>query len=417
MNVEIISIGDELLIGRTINTNAAWLGERLSLLGFYIQRVTTISDTEPAIRDAVTKAYSENNVVIITGGLGPTNDDITKHVLCSLFNTRLLVHNEALNNIETFIRSRNGEMNQLNRDQALFPEHARFIPNYCGTASGMWFEHNDSIIISLPGVPFEMKDMMEHTVFPLLQENLTLPIIIHEHISTTGIAEAKLAEIIAPWEHSLPEQIKLAYLPSPGLVKLRITCVCDSKEEGETYISKACEELIPYAGEYIFGYGLESIEEIAGNILLQNNATISTAESCTGGYIAHRLTSVPGSSAYFAGSIVAYSNNIKTQELAVPEALITTHGAVSKEVVSCMAQACRKKFSTTYAIAVSGIAGPAGGSEEKPVGTVWIAIASEQETMVKQYNFGTDRERTITRTAITALNELRTCMVKKISKE
>ncbi|MFW5851229.1 MAG: competence/damage-inducible protein A [Bacteroidota bacterium] len=413
MKVEIISIGDELLIGRTINTNAAWIGEQLSLLGFFINRVTTISDTEEAITQSVTQACSENDVIIITGGLGPTNDDITKLVLCTLFNSPLSVHSEALKNIKNFISSLNGEMNQLNKDQALFPEKADFIPNYNGTASGMWFSHENSIIISLPGVPHEMKDMMKDTVIPKLRKEFSLPVIVHEHVLLSGIAEAKLAEKIAPWEESLPNEIKLAYLPSPGQIKLRLTCVTDSHESAQKFISGAITNLKPYVNEYIFGYGLKSMEEIVGDLLRENEATISTAESCTGGNIAHILTLIPGSSQYFKGSIVTYDNSIKINELHVPETTITSHGAVSKEVVEIMAQECRKKFNTTYAISTSGIAGPTGGTENKPVGTVWIGIADSTNTYSYTFNFGNNRERVITRTSITALNFIRKLLINK----
>ncbi|MFO7868153.1 MAG: competence/damage-inducible protein A [Bacteroidales bacterium] len=413
MNVEIISIGDELLIGRTINTNAAWIGEQLSLLGFYINRVTTISDTEKAITQSVTQAYSENDVVIVTGGLGPTNDDITKLVLGKLFDSPLSTHSEALKNIEKFVSSLGGEMNQLNKDQALFPEKADFIPNYSGTASGMWFIHKNTIVISLPGVPHEMKDMMTDTVIPRLQKEYSLPVIVHEHVLLSGIAEAKLAEIIAPWEDSLPDEIKLAYLPSPGQIKLRLTCVTDSHEQAQQQISQAISDLKPYVNEHVFGYGLQTMEEIVGNMLHDNNATISTAESCTGGNIAHILTLIPGSSHYFKGSIVTYDNSIKINELHVPESTITSHGAVSKEVVEIMAQECRKKFNTTYAISTSGIAGPTGGTEQKPVGTVWIGIADSINTYSFTFNFGNNRERVITRTSISALNFIRKLLIYK----
>ncbi|MDA3882159.1 MAG: competence/damage-inducible protein A [Bacteroidales bacterium] len=411
MKVEIISIGDEILIGRTINTNAAWIGEQLSLLGFFINRVTTISDTEEAITQSIKQAYTENNVVIITGGLGPTNDDITKLILCKLFDSPLSTHSEALKNIKKFVSSRGGEMNQLNKDQALFPEKADFIPNYSGTASGMWFSHENCIIISLPGVPHEMKDMMSDTIIPKLRKEFTLPVIVHEHILLSGIAEAKLAEIIAPWEDSLSDKIKLAYLPSPGIIKLRLTCITDSHEQAEKLISQAISDLKPYVQDHIYGYGLKNMEEIVGDMLRENEATISTAESCTGGNIAHILTLISGSSQYFKGGIVSYDNSIKINELHVPESTITSHGAVSKEVVEIMAQECRKKFNTTYAISTSGIAGPTGGTEKKRVGTVWIGIADSTNTYSYTFNFGNNRERVITRTSITALNLIRKLLI------
>ena len=414
MKVEIISIGDELLIGRTINTNAAWIGEQLSLLGFSIARVTTISDSRHAIINAVTNAYTEHDVIIITGGLGPTNDDITKHVLCELFSCTLTMHADAYANIERFILSRNGEMNENNRNQALFPDKADFIPNLCGTASGMWFTHNNAIIISLPGVPFEMKDMMTHTVIPKLAHTYTLPVIVHEHVSITGVHEAKLAEIIAPWEQNLPQEISLAYLPSPGIVKLRLTCVTKTQEKAHKLIQHAITELQPYVGLYIYGYGLRAIEEVVGELLRSKSLTIATAESCTGGAIAQSITSVSGSSDYFIGSIVAYSNSVKIQQLNISDDIIRTHGAVSQIVVETMAQNCKKIFNTDFAIATSGIAGPTGGSPEKPVGTVWIALAHTNGVHSYKYNFGENRERTVTKTVITALNTVRLLIENKL---
>ena len=414
MKVEIISIGDELLIGRTINTNAAWIGEQLSLIGFSIARVTTISDSRNAIIDAVTKAYTEHDVVIITGGLGPTNDDITKHVLCELFSCTLTMHKEAYRTVESFVRSLNGEMNENNKNQALFPDKAEFIPNTCGTASGMWFTHNNAIIISLPGVPFEMKDMMTQSVIPKLAKTYTLPVIVHEHINITGIHEAKLAEIIAPWEQNLPTEINLAYLPSPGIVRLRLTCIAKTQQDAKTHIQNAISELQPYIETHIYGYGLSKIEEIVGELLHKNSLTISTAESCTGGAIAKSITSISGSSHYFIGSIVAYNNTIKSELLHVSTTMLQTHGAVSKIVVEAMAQNCRKIHNTDFAIATSGIAGPTGGTADKPIGTVWIAISHKNGTHSQMYNFGNNRKRTITKTVITALNTIRLLIENKL---
>ena len=406
MNVELISIGDELLFGKTINTNAAWLGEKLTMIGLQIKKVTTISDSKTAIYKAVSQAMNENSIIIVTGGLGPTNDDITKLVLCDFFNTELELHTEAYKNIEKFVIARNGEMNENNKNQALFPKNAKFIPNPCGTASGMWFEKDDSILISLPGVPFEMVTIMEDTIIPLIQEKYTLPTITHRHILCTGISESKLAEIISSWENQLPHELKLAYLPSPGIVKLRLTCFENSIDIANKIIAKEEEKLTKIIKEYIFGYDDETFENIIGKLLLKKQASISTAESCTGGNIAKTIVLNSGSSAYFKGSIVAYDNNIKSKILHVPNSLIEKHGAVSKEVVESMAKNCRELFNTNYAIATSGIAGPTGGTQEKPVGTVWIAIATPNKIISQKYQFGEHRERTITRSTIAAFHLL-----------
>jgi len=407
MTVELISIGDELLIGRTINTNAAWLGENFSALGFTINRVSTISDSQEAIENSILTAIKDSKVVIVTGGLGPTKDDITKYTLCKMFDSDLLLHQEALKNVERFILDRGGEMNENNKNQALFPSKAEFIPNPCGTASGMWFTKNGSIIISLPGVPHEMKDMMEQTVFPRLTSIFTLPTILHEHVLVTGIPEAKLAEILEDWENNLPEQIKLAYLPSPGIVKLRLSCFTNTISEAKEISKAEIEKLKIILGDSIYGYGITSFEEIVGSLLLEQGLTISTAESCTGGKIASMLTSISGSSAYFVGATVAYSNNVKVNELLVQPKIIEKQGAVSKEVVEAMAKGCRGKYQTDVAIATSGIAGPTGGTDEKPVGTVWIAVATKDTLVSQVFQFGNNRERTVLRSCIAALNMTR----------
>lgn len=407
MNVEIISIGDELLIGRTINTNAAWMGEQLSAIGFEIKKVTTIRDNKSEIIEAITNAVKENDVILVTGGLGPTKDDITKHTLCEIFNTKLVMNTEALKNTERFIYARGGEMNENNINQALFPEAADFIPNYCGSASGMWFKKDNAHVISMPGVPFEMTDMMSNFIIPRLKQIFTLPTILHEHVMLTGIPEAKLAEILEPWETKLPQEIKLAYLPSPGIIKLRLSCFTDTMEKAKKLVSEQIQLLMPYVSEYVYGYDLKEIQEVVLEKLIQNKKTLSTAESCTGGNIAHLITSISGSSACFKGGIVAYDNPIKTNLLQVSKENLEKYGAVSEQVVKQMALGCVKNMQTDYAISTSGIAGPTGGTEEKPVGTVWIAVANKQTVVAQKFNLGENRNRTITRASIAGLNMLR----------
>lgn len=403
MLAEIISIGDELLIGSTINTNAAWIGERLSHIGFEIQRVTTISDSRQAIEQSVQRAMQENNLVLITGGLGPTNDDITKNVLCSMFNSTLQFHEQAYAAIETFLKSRNGTMNEHNKSQAMLPHNALIIPNTCGTASGMWFSKNKCEVISMPGVPFEMTAMMTNYILPRLTQVFELPHIEHHHILLTGIAEAQCAELIAPWENQLPPSVHLAYLPSPGVLKLRLTCTACNAEETHALIAAQETALLPYVREYIFAYDNETLEENIGKLLTAQGASVATAESCTGGAVAQSITSIAGCSTYFKGSVVAYANEVKQNILRVPQQILETHGAVSQQCVETMAQNCRTLFNTTYAIATSGIAGPGGGSAEKPVGTVWIAVATPTHVISQKFAFGDNRQRIVQRSVIAAL--------------
>lgn len=406
MNVEIISIGDELLYGKTINTNAAWIGEQLSMIGFEIERVSTISDSEQAIRNTVQTAMQHHTIVLITGGLGPTNDDITKHVLCDMFETKLVFHEPAFATINAFLKSRNGEMNENNRSQAMLPVDAYLVPNECGTAWGMWFEKLNSIVISMPGVPFEMKHMMQTYIIPKLQESFVLPPIVHRHVLCTGIAEAKLAHVIAQWESQLPACIHLAYLPSPGIVKLRLTAIGVEVQQAKHIIAQQEAALLPIIQEYVYGYDNQTLEEIIGELLLKKHATISTAESCTGGNIAKTIVQVPGSSQYYKGSIIAYCNDIKIDKLEVSQDLLVEYGEVSKQVVEAMAANCKRICKTEYAIATTGIAGPTGGTDQNPVGTVWIAVATPSNIYSQKFLFGEHRERTIQRSTIAALNVL-----------
>jgi nicotinamide-nucleotide amidase len=406
MNVEIISIGDELLYGKTINTNASWIGEQLSMIGFEIEKVSTISDKAQAIKSTVQLAVQTHKLVLITGGLGPTNDDITKQVLCELFQTQLEFYEPAYAAIHSFLKSRNGEMNENNKSQAWLPKDAYLIRNDCGTAWGMWFEWNNSTIISMPGVPFEMKYMMQTYIIPKLKDSFVLPPIVHRHILCIGIAEAKLAHVIAEWESQLPNCVHLAYLPSPGIVKLRLTVIGEAIEHAKQIISEQESKILPIIQEFVYGYDDDTLEELIGSLLIKKSATLSTAESCTGGNIASTIVKIPGSSQYFKGGIIAYSNDLKIQQLHISHDLLSNYGAVSKEVVEAMAMNCRRIYNTDFAIATSGIAGPTGGTEEKPVGTVWIAVASATNICSQKFLFGEHRERTILRTTIAALNLL-----------
>ena len=412
MNVEIINIGDELLIGQVVNTNAAWMAEQLNLSGFRVFQVTTISDLRQHILQTLSDAEKHAEVVLVSGGIGPTKDDITKHTLCEYFNTRLVFNEAAYRDVEALFARRGYPVTELNRQQAELPENCTGIPNKLGTARGMWFEKErpgggKTIFVSMPGVPFEMKAMMTDWVIPHLKQVFKTPFIYHKTVLTQGVGESFLAAQIEEWENSLPSNIKLAYLPQPGIVRLRLTA--EGPDEGILHQQVESEVLklnvlIP---EHIFGYDTETLELIIGRLLKERNATLATAESCTGGAIAQMITSVPGSSAYFKGSVVAYSNDIKEEILGVLPDTLEQHGAVSKEVVTEMAISLQSKFNVDYAIATSGIAGPDGGTPEKPVGTTWIAIASPDEVFAMPYLFGDSRDRNIRRTALQALNLLR----------
>ncbi|MEI6681715.1 MAG: competence/damage-inducible protein A [Bacteroidota bacterium] len=409
--VEIINIGDELLIGQVVNTNASWMAEQLSLGGFRVHQVTVVSDSRQHILQALAEAENRSGIVLISGGIGPTKDDITKHTLCEFFNTRLVFNQDAFDSVEKMFARRGYPVTELNRQQAELPEGCTGIPNPVGTARGMWFEKErvtggKTIFVSMPGVPFEMKAMMTDFVIPSLKKIFPTPFILHKTILTQGIGESFLAAQIADWENGLPENVKLAYLPQPGIVRLRLTAT-GIEEMVRHQIEEAVSNLEQLIPDYIFGYDEETLEEIVGKLLRQRNATLATAESCTGGYLAHLITGVPGSSAYFKGSVVAYANSIKESILGVDPGSLKNYGAVSKQVVTEMAVSTQILFKSDYVIATSGIAGPDGGTPEKPVGTIWIAIATPEKVFALHYLFGDSRDRNIRRTALQALNLLR----------
>ena len=407
MKAAIITIGDELLIGQTIDTNSAWMGAELSKSGFDVYRITSIHDKREDIIYTLNEAAGKTDVVLITGGLGPTSDDITKQTLCEFFNTRLVINTEVLRMIEEMISHRNFPMNDKNRRQAEVPESCRVLKNAAGTAPGMWFEKEGTIYISMPGVPHEMKHIMTEIVLPELNKRFTSQIIIHRNIMTYGTFEAKLAEILTSFESGLPENIKLAYLPASGVIKLRLTATGNTQKSLEELVNEQVNKLYQIIPEFIYGEKEESLELVIGNLLRSNKKTICTAESCTGGEIAHMLTSVPGSSTYYKGSVVAYANSVKTQLLGIQEYIIDKYGAVSEQTVKEMAIGARNLFKTDYVIATTGIAGPDGGTEPKPVGTVWIAVSSEKKIVCEKHVFGNDRITNIRRFSLTALNLLR----------
>ncbi len=406
MLAEIITIGDEILIGQVIDTNSAWMAEQLNLAGIQVHQITSISDNREHILTTLEEASERADIILITGGLGPTKDDVTKQTLCEYFEAELVFSQEAFNTINRIFSSRRFPMTELNRLQAMVPEGCTVLNNYNGTAPGMWFEKNGKIFVSMPGVPFEMKAMVIDQVLPRITGQSGL-VILHRTILTDGVGESFLAAKIEPWEDNLPSFIKLAYLPQPGIVRLRLSATGTDRSVLEEAIRKAETELMPLAGEYIWGYDDDTFEEVIGHLLRENKHTLSTAESCTGGLIAHMITGIAGSSDYFKGSVIAYSNEIKESMLGVRHETLLNHGAVSELTVIEMAEGTRIRLGTDYAVSVSGIAGPAGGTPEKPVGTTWIAVASPQGTVAKKFLFGDHRGRNIQRAAISALSMLR----------
>ncbi len=406
MKAEIITIGDELLIGQTIDTNSAWIAEELYGIGITIHRINSIQDTPEEIVRALDESLERSNLILMTGGLGPTLDDITKSTLASYFNTTLELNNDVLAKIEAYFSSVGRPMLQVNIDQAKLPAEAVIVPNELGTASGMWFKQGECDIISMPGVPYEMKGMMMETIIPAISEKYQLPELKKTTVMVQGLGESFIAERVQEWETSLAsEGLKLAYLPSPGLVRMRITG--NGSEHSQEMIEQKAEDLMTLLPSYAYSKREESLEAVIGKLLLEKKQSVAVAESCTGGYVGHLITSVSGSSAYFAGGIISYSNEVKEQQLGVSSEALNAVGAVSEEVVLQMASGVKDKLGTDYGVAISGIAGPDGGTEEKPVGTVWIAVAGPKATVSKVFSFGNNRERNIRKSALTALNMLR----------
>lgn len=407
MKAEIITIGDEILIGQIVDTNSAWMSEQLNLNGIEVYQITSVHDDHDHILRALSDAESRADLVLITGGLGPTRDDITKKALCDYFECQMIVNKEVLQQVTGILSRRNIRINQLNQDQALVPEKCTVLPNAVGTAPGMWFEKNNVIFVSMPGVPFEMEYLMEKEILPRLQKNGKAQTIYHQTVLVHGLPESMLAELIEAWELALPSFIKLAYLPSPFMIRLRLSAYGTDptllKEETACQIEKL-KSLIP---KNIFGYNSDTLAGVTGKLLVETKSTLGVAESCTGGYLAHLFTSNPGSSAYFKGGIVSYANEIKVSALGVKPETLAAYGAVSKEVATEMAKGVKKVLETDYAIATTGIAGPDGGSAEKPVGTVWIAVAGKHNILVECYNFANNRERNIIRSAQTAIYMMR----------
>lgn len=418
MKAELLTIGNEILIGQIVNTNAVWMAQQLNMAGITVAHMSSVADEKQAILNALSEAGKRADLVLITGGLGPTKDDITKVTFCEFFSTQLIMNEDVLKDVTGFFTKRNRQLTEVNRKQAEVPEGCFVIRNYNGTAPGMWMEKDNTIYVSMPGVPYEMKAMVTDVVLPEIKKRFNLPFIYHKTILTQGIGESMLAEMISDWEDGLAEkEIGLAYLPSPGMVRLRLSSKGFDEQELRERIETEAEKVEEIISKYIYGYeeyGKEQpkLEQILGDLLRERKLKLALAESCTGGYISHLITSVAGCSDYYNGCIVPYHNEFKHDLLKVDNTIFEKHGAVSKECVMAMVQHALTAFKADVAIAVSGIAGPGGGTAEKPVGTTWIAVAYHDRIIPKQFIFGDNRQRNIEMTAITAMNMLRKLILK-----
>lgn len=414
MMAEVLSIGDELLIGQVINTNQAYIAEQLNSVGVSVARMMTVGDDQTMIIKSFEEAFARCDVVVVTGGLGPTHDDITRSAVCKFFQTDLVVNEEALERVREFFRRRGLAPRKINEDQALVPRSCTVIQNFNGTAPGYLFEQRGKYFIVMPGVPFEMKAMTKSFVVPFFTQRASGVVIQHRTLKTTGIGESFLAEQIGDVNEIIPPNsgLTLAFLPSPTGTRLRITAQAKSIAEAESGIRNVEEKLRSKAGKYIYGAEEEEMEQVIGKLLAERRLTLAVAESCTGGLIADRITNVPGSSNYFERGIVSYSNESKVADLGVPLALIHHHGAVSREVAEAMAFGIRVKANADIGLSTTGIAGPTGGSAEKPVGLVWIGYSDRNGILALRFNFGDDRRRVKERASQAALELVRRKLLK-----
>ncbi len=411
ISATIITIGDELLIGQTIDTNSAWIGQELNKIGIRIFQRLAIGDDEQKITDALNLSSAQTQLVIITGGLGPTKDDITKKTLAEYFGVGFTFYEEVWEKMKTIFEKRGKEVLEMNRSQAMLPANATMLPNMRGTAQGMWFDEKDVVFVSMPGVPHEMKHLMEKQVLPKLLQHFELPKIIHKTLMTSGAGESSVANLLSDFEANLPSYMKLAYLPELGIVKLRLSAYGEATEQEVDEKFALLKSLLP---EYVFGDTEIALQEQIGKMLLAENSTLASAESCTGGYLSHLITSVAGSSAYFLGSVVSYHNDVKTGLLNVAPETILQHGAVSEATAAEMVKGILQQTGATYGVAVSGVAGPGGGTPEKPVGTVCFAVGNSERIITRKYHFFPSRLENIKVSANTAMNLLRRFMLKEI---
>jgi nicotinamide-nucleotide amidase len=407
MTASIITIGDEILVGQTVDTNSAFIARQLHAIGIKIREIISISDTEKHIKEAVDKAIQLDQFIFVTGGLGPTNDDITKKVLTNYFDDELVMYPEILSRIESFFAQFKKPFLEVNKLQALLPKNARIIENHEGTASGMWFKKNGVNVLSMPGVPYEMEGIMNQFI-EIAQEEYGVGNFYHNTRLIAGIGESQLADILKDWENENRNKgITVSYLPSIGTLKLRLTGLLDQKDWIDSQLN-ILNELYP---KFVVGSEFDTLETVIGEHLVMQNKTLGTVESCTGGALAKKIVALPGASAFFEGAIVTYSNKLKTKLVDVPAAIIAEFGAVSENVVRIMAENGKEKLDTDYTISISGVAGPSGGTVDKPVGMVWVAIACPDKTYTKCFNFGKNRARNIESTSIAALNFLRLILI------
>jgi nicotinamide-nucleotide amidase len=408
VNATIITIGDELLIGQTIDTNSAFIAQELNKIGIWVKRRVAIADDKEAILTALAEEARTTDIIMITGGLGPTADDITKPALCQYFSSHLIVDESVLKNVTGIFQKLGRPLTERNATQAEVPHNCEVLPNHRGTAPGMWFKKEAVIYVSLPGVPHEMQGLITHSVIPKLKESFSMPAVVHRTLLTAGQGESGIADRLINFEASLPSFIKLAYLPSYGMVKLRLTARHDDWQLAEKKVDKLFQQLKELVQEWMVADKDITLQQAVSEILKQRGKTVGTAESCTGGYIAHLITSLPGSSSIYNGTIVSYANELKEKLLGVSPLTLAKVGAVSEETVTQMAIGACQQLNTDYAIATSGIMGPDGGSPEKPVGTVWIAVADRERRVITQKSFFRfTRNRNIELTAHAALNMLR----------
>ncbi|MHA8086560.1 competence/damage-inducible protein A [Aquirufa sp. Wall-65K1] len=415
VRAEIITIGDEILYGQILDTNTQWISLELDKIGIKTIRKSSVGDQESEILSILEEAQHRADIVFITGGLGPTKDDLTKKVLAKFFGCDMAYHPQALEDVRVFFEKRGRELSDLNRDQALLPTKAQYVQNKQGTAPGMWFEEKGTVWVSMAGVPFEMKAIMEELVLPRVAQHFQTPTIVHKIVKVVGIGESYLSDMIQDWELSLPSHIKLAYLPSLGIVKLRLTGFGDSVAQLNHEIQQEIDRVMPIIKPFVFGYEKDELSQVIGQLLVKNSATISLAESCTGGYLSHLFTEIPGSSAYFKGAVISYANEVKMDSLGVSPEILEKHGAVSEACIMAMANGVREKLQSTLSLASSGIAGPDGGTEEKPVGTVWIALSHPQGVITRKLQLAGTRKQIIHMTALNCLNLVRKFLLNELT--
>lgn len=407
MKISILTVGDEILIGQIVDTNSAWMGQQLNLAGARVVTIISVGDTMDAIHTGLREALDQGDVVLMTGGLGPTKDDITKKALAEYMGVDMVFHQPTFERIQKMFEVWGRPMNEAHRLQCFMPANAQILPNKMGTAPGMWMEYEGKVIASMPGVPYEMQYLMEHEVLPKMKQQFPGKPIAHRTILTVGEGESHISERLEDFEEGLPEGFKLAYLPQIAQVRLRITGSGMDEAALHQILDEKAAIIKERFADIIYGYDTETLESAVGKMLRERGLKLATAESCTGGYMAHRITSVAGSSEYFVGSVIAYANEVKMQVLGVKAATLDTHGAVSEQTVIEMAEGAVKVLPADIAISISGIAGPGGGSDTKPVGLAWIAVSNGQVTKTFSIRAGKDRDKNIQYFTVHALNQLR----------